>query len=1094
MKRNGGVKDAFEITRESCPGRNRQSLLGGASRLALHIIPFAVALGVAQAQQAGAATLTVNPVQAATYNLSPGANPITFGAGTKIDTSAASGNAVYGDSSTHWTVNNAGVLKGYSNGVLLQSPSSVTNTGTIAGGTSSGLVIGGYATVTNSGVITSPGDDGVDIEGGIFTNKQGGVVTGLFAGVASEGPATASIVNAGTISGREGFGVAVANTSGSVTNQTGGTITGTAGVELYGTATVLTNSGVVVGGVDVFGAGARVNNLAGATITNNGYGVLTFGHGGTSITTNAGTIAGYLGVALRDGGTVINQAGGVISGTFAGVAAFGERPSEINVINNLAGATITGVDHGIYVNSNTAAVTNAGTIFALKYDGIFLLDGGTINNQANGKILGPGYGVFVSGAAGTVINAGSIGGSATAAAWFANGGSLNNQAGGKISGAGLGVAIFSTGSGSVTNAGSITQTGGAGGGVFPSGDAVLLSGGGSVTNAAGGAISAGGTAVLITVGAGSVTNAGTLRGGTAAVQFQGSGANTLTNSGLITTTQLGHVGLAIGAAGGTFSNSKTGVIDGLIGGSGAITLNNAGTWDVNGASTFGAGSFRGGLYNTGTIQVGLTTSIPAAKTSSFNGLSIFANGSSTATGVISLENGTAGDMLTIAAPFVGASGHSILYLDAFLGGRGSIADQLHLTSGSSGQTLIRIHDTNSGAGAVNNAGIVLVTGVTSASNFALDPTGPGYDLKHHGIDHSLFLYSLSYANGDEVLIGSKGAGATQLPSVITAGQQIWAATSFAPDHQSGPNSAAGFGEVGFDRPPVWLAAVDGLVDTSVETGLLTSSPSAVNGEAGPAPAVRLSAMQSNSGFDTSYDLGVAMLTGGVDLVRHQGVASAWSLGVASAYVKSDQRFNVGAVTLDYSGVAFGGYASYRAASLYVDATVKSDLLKARYTAQWLGANQAGASMNATGAELAVGYRYALNTWLVVEPLASAAFERTSMGDLRLGSSIANFDPANSGWANVGVRLSGDVRRGAYSIKGSATARVWSSFGATNTAVLSDLGPMSPLNDNLGGLSEEVGGDLTISKGRWAEGFVSSSIRQDATHAAMRAVAGFRLSW
>ena len=170
------------------------------------------------------------------------------------------------------------------------------------------------------------------------------------------------------------------------------------------------------------------------------------------------------------------------------------------------------------------------------------------------------------------------------------------------------------------------------------------------------------------------------------------------------------------------------------------------------------------------------------------------------------------------------------------------------------------------------------------------------------------------------------------------------------------------------------------------------------------------------------------------------------------------------------------------------------MLKTRYVSQWLGDSRPSAGLTTTGVEMEAGYRYALSPWLTVEPLASAALDRTTGSDLQQGSSTVRFDPANSGWANVGVRLSGQARYGAYAIKGSIMASAWDAFGASNTAHISELGPSSSLNDNLGGVSGEVAGELTIARGQWAEGFVSGSIRQGSAQQTVQAVTGLRLRW
>ena len=200
----------------------------------------------------------------------------------------------------------------------------------------------------------------------------------------------------------------------------------------------------------IFGPTTNIDTTAGTvavngdintawTVTNNGtliggnIGVFLAGAG--SSLTNTKSISGTTdnGVQLLDGGTVINQVSGTISGKLQGI--------KVGSASNQAGN-----------------VTNAGTITGLDpsfSDGILLLSGGTVTNQAGGTISGAvGIEVF---AAGTVSNAGTITGN-TDAINLGKGGTVNNQAGGVISGStGIVIGGFA---GTVTNAGEITGTGG----------------------------------------------------------------------------------------------------------------------------------------------------------------------------------------------------------------------------------------------------------------------------------------------------------------------------------------------------------------------------------------------------------------------------------------------------------------------------------------------------------------------------------------------------------------------------------------------------------------------------------------------------------
>ena len=166
------------------------------------------------------------------------------------------------------------------------------------------------------------------------------------------------------------------------------------------------------------------------TVTNNGTllggdtGVLLF-EAGSSLT-NSKSISGAsnIGVELFNGGTVVNQVGG----------------------------TISGQQSGIDIENNAGTVTNAGTITAQQgfsgSNGIFVFEGGTVNNQAGGTISGD-TGIFIGTNAGTVTNAGTITGTGGTSVQFDGTGTntLTLQTGSVLEGK----AIGSTRSGATNN-------------------------------------------------------------------------------------------------------------------------------------------------------------------------------------------------------------------------------------------------------------------------------------------------------------------------------------------------------------------------------------------------------------------------------------------------------------------------------------------------------------------------------------------------------------------------------------------------------------------------------------------------------------------
>ena len=614
---------------------------------------------------------------------------------------------------------------------------------------------------------------------------------------------------------------------------------------------------------------------------------------------------------------------------------------------------------------------------------------------------------------------------------------------------------------------------------------------------------------LETSGPTSLTNYGTIAGATGVEIASGSITNlfggmiegsraigadsdsaTVDNSGLIS----GDIFLSHG---GTVINRRSGILSGDIYGKAPIDVTNAGTWQIGGKGGYESGG--GTITNLGTIELESFTFKALEKTrggfAEIYGATVFRNGSHTATGVIDLANGNVGDTLRIDSPFVGAVGHSVLNLDAFLGRPGSQADQLELDEGSSGQTRIRIQNANQGHGAVNGDGIVLVTGATAAGDFVLDPTVGGYDKKTGGVVRGLYLYTLTFQRGDEVLIGALAPAARQLSTSLTVGQSILSSTDFS----SSGGSTGGSGFVGFtggdfagaDRPRVWTAAVNTLAPDPLAQGRFSGRPG--ESQMAALPTLRLSSVQSSAGMDTGYDQGIAMLKGGVDLIRHTDGRTSFNFGVGTAYVQSDQRFTDGGATMFYSGVVYGGYADYRSGPAYVTASFKSAMLKAHYQAPWLTGSTPTAGLTATGVEIDGGTRFGLGRGWTLEPVASMAASRTSMADLQIDGETARFNASLTGWANVGARLEGSAFLGGYKIDSRFTARVWDRFG-DNSAYLAGLGPDSPMIDRISGVSGEVAAELRVSAGPNLHGFVQTSARAGMAQTSAAALAGLSLSW
>ena len=247
----------------------------------------------------------ISTITSTGITLSPSDNPVLV-TGTITPTS---GIALYGpgDGTNTWTIDNAGLISasdtasGY--GIQLGSSSAAVGTGFVTnqtGGTIQGghfgLYVNGNGTVTNaSGGTINSQRFGVDIHGvGIVSNASNGTISGttiaayVYGAGAAGDQSGVQIYNAGTLIGSDG---AVEFAGGSVTNVAGGTIDGLGkyGILLGGPGTVV-NAGKVTGGA--YGA---------TTYPSAVYAAINLGEGGSVVNQAGGTISGYNGIYIGGG-------------------------------------------------------------------------------------------------------------------------------------------------------------------------------------------------------------------------------------------------------------------------------------------------------------------------------------------------------------------------------------------------------------------------------------------------------------------------------------------------------------------------------------------------------------------------------------------------------------------------------------------------------------------------------------------------------------------------------------------------------------------------------------------------------------------------
>ncbi|MBL8779853.1 MAG: autotransporter domain-containing protein [Alphaproteobacteria bacterium] len=342
---------------------------------------------------------------------------------------------------------NRGTLDGASDGVLLQAGSfldGVVNeaTGRILGGSGAALRVAGgsFAGGVNNAGLIDGSTDGVLIEadsllGGVVNTAAGRLFGGTGAGLNIAGLSFAGgVQNAGLIEGSIGVVFAANEVDGGLLNDVGGSIVGRTGaaVQVSGGAFAagIVNRGSIEGASDgvVIGAGSfagGIANASGAAIVGNGGaavrvtpGTATFAGG----LTNDGHIEGSQnGVAIESGsfaGDVVNH-GGIEGG---GIAFFMNTSLFDGALTNSGDIVGGATGVSLVLGQATGGFTNSGSISGDTGTGVFI-DVGTwgsaetpadILNASGGSIFGGETGFWLKALSvfGDFVNNGSIKGGA----------------------------------------------------------------------------------------------------------------------------------------------------------------------------------------------------------------------------------------------------------------------------------------------------------------------------------------------------------------------------------------------------------------------------------------------------------------------------------------------------------------------------------------------------------------------------------------------------------------------------------------------------------------------------------------------------------
>lgn len=430
------------------------------------------------------------------------------------------------------------------------------------------------------------------------------------------------------------------------------------------------------------------------------------------------------------------------------------------------------------------------------------------------------------------------------------------------------------------------------------------------------------------------------------------GANVLIeNAGILSATSVPTL-IAQGDNGATLINSGTFIGSANFGWDNDLVVN-SGAFKLSGTSKFWDGDdlFR----NTGTVSL--------LDNATLDDLERFEN-----SGLITMTNGRAGEVLTLSGDYVGTNGRLILDLNA---ASGSVThDQLVLGGKASGSTTIALNTLRGGA-LLPGRTLTLVdaAGVSAAGAFTLAPESVNSGFSH---------YSLRYdATGDDfVITAAEGLGLFQTLKINEGAQALWRQSADA-----------------------WSARTAAVRDPARNAG----EPSRIWAQFYSSADERDQSYAAAAGnFDISYRQKHVGGQFGADLGEIGGV----TYGLTGGYVASGLRFATTKDRTDYDAFNLGAYAQGQWGNIFVNALAKYDMFGAKIDSVTSGFSEK-LDGRAYGLQLEAGARFG-TAELYIEPVASLAYSRTELDTLAAIGATVDFASADSLRGKIGARLGGST--------------------------------------------------------------------------------------
>jgi outer membrane autotransporter protein len=883
----------------------------------------------------------------------------------------------------------------------------ITASGAVDGGANDGIYALSHGTdLTISAAGVTGGNYGIDARnygsGATDITASGAVTGGSYHGISAFTEGSDLTISAAAVTGG-GDGIKAKND-------------GTGAIQITATGPVIgeTNNGIdaylqygtnlTVVAVAVTGArnGIEVENYTendgntdvtatGDVIGTSETGIRAVGYG-TDLTISAVNVTGaYYGIEARNGGIGalnITSSGDVVGAQRAGIYALNANNAATNL--TISAVNVTGETRGIRASnfgSGELDITASGQVTSLTSDGIAADNRGTDLSISAAAVTGVSNGIFAfndaSGAL-DITSSGDVIGTAGNGIFVYNTGTDLTISTAAVTGGYHGIHASNAGSGdtSITTSGDVT--GGAGFGIRSFGVAGASS---EITLNSGSSVSATSGTAIVDLDADATV---TVNSGAAVVGaiFLSNGSDSLTFAG-------GDFSGVTGFDGGDDSSTADGFVDTLnfAGSSGNLngtTVASFETMTISGGSDITL-TDNGLMIGDGSAGTGITIDA--------DGSLRLANGSTTLSGlsnagVLSLQNGAAGDTLTIAGDFTATSGS--LLLDVALGDDSSLADIFQVTGDASGTTIISINNVGGlGAETLDGIEIVQVAG-TDTGSYVLAGTstnGAGEQIVSvGGFDYSLIIQAdgnialASVAGPIVPVVPTDGPAFDAIPSLLLSLNNLSDLRSRTTGRVTGTvdvsQNRLSFGESATPiANPLWFK-----ISGSKSSIATVTSGSGVSD-------VDTDAYNIMAGMDVpiiATDSGT--LTGGVNVFFGNASTTLITATDAIAIDTNSKGFGLTATWVDHSGFYVDGQIQY--------ANMGSDIDDAT-----TGSIASDVASTGVSASIEAGRSFDISPGMVLTPHAQLVYNKISTDSFVSPTSGAvAFDTMESTSARIGVSL------------------------------------------------------------------------------------------